>query len=76
MAYVLLMIAVTVGMMITIVEDDGRSPTAFSFYLVVFCFVFPAILHPQEFGCLPRDGLFNHGVWYKKKSEIRGRSET
>ena len=56
--YVLLMIAVTVGMLITIVEDHGRSPTAFSFFLVIFCWVFPAVLHPQEFGCLPNAFIY------------------
>ena len=45
--YALLMMAVLVGIMISIVEDGPSSPTALSFFFVAFCFIFAAILHPQ-----------------------------
>ena len=58
MLYALLMMAVLVGIMISIVEDGPSSPTALSFFFVAFCFIFAAVLHPQEFGCLPNGFIY------------------
>eukprot|EP00095_Tigriopus_kingsejongensis_P011454 maker-scaffold271_size230452-snap-gene-0.8 protein:Tk11454 transcript:maker-scaffold271_size230452-snap-gene-0.8-mRNA-1 annotation:"isoform b" len=52
-AYALVMMAVLVGLLIQISEDGWLAPTTLSFLFVAFCFIASAILHPQEFWCLP-----------------------
>ena len=56
--YGLVMMAVLVGMLIQTVEDGWLSPSTLSLIFVTFCFVFAAILHPQEFGCLPMGVIY------------------
>ena len=51
--YALLMVAVFVGIIISIIEDGPSSPTAMVFFFVHLCYLVAALLHPQEFGCIP-----------------------
>jgi chitin synthase len=57
-AYALVMMAVLIGILIQIVEDGWFAPTTLSLLFVTFCFVFAAVLHPQEFGCLPMGFIY------------------
>ena len=52
-SYALLMMAVIVGILLQVKEDGPLAPTSLSIFLVFGSFLLAAILHPQEFGCLP-----------------------
>ncbi|TRY79649.1 hypothetical protein TCAL_06588 [Tigriopus californicus] len=51
--YALVMMAVMVGIMLQIREDGFLAPTTLSIVLVGGSFILGAIVHPQEFWCLP-----------------------
>jgi len=51
--YAIIMIAVYVGIVLQIYEDGPLSLSALGFFFTFGSFVFAAILHPQEFWCLP-----------------------
>ena len=52
-SYALLMMAVIVGILLQVKEDGALAPTSVSVIWVFGSFLLAAILHPQEFGCLP-----------------------
>ena len=52
-AYALMMMAVLVGMLISVSEDGWLAPTTLSLLFVTFSFIFAGLLHPQELKCLP-----------------------
>jgi chitin synthase len=47
------MMAVLVGIMLQIIEDGPLAPASLFFFIVAVGFVIAALLHPQEFWCLP-----------------------
>jgi chitin synthase len=51
--YALIMMAVMVGIMLQISEDGLLAPTTLSIFMVGGSFVLSAVMHPQEFWCLP-----------------------
>ena len=52
-AYAILMIAVLIGMLISVSDDGLLAPTTLSLIFVASSFILAGILHPQEFKCLP-----------------------
>ena len=51
--YALVMMAVLVGIMLQMKEDGLLSPTTLSILLIGGSFILAAVVHPQEFWCLP-----------------------
>ena len=51
--YALVMMAVMVGILLQIQEDGILAPTTLLLLLIAGSFILAAILHPQEFWCLP-----------------------
>lgn len=51
--YALVMMAVMVGIMLQVSEDGPLAPTSLSIFMVGGSFILSAIVHPQEFWCLP-----------------------
>ena len=51
--YALIMVAVIIGLVIQILDEGWTSPNAMLLEFVIASFVVAAIIHPQEFWCLP-----------------------
>jgi chitin synthase len=51
--YGLVMMAVMVGIMLQIMEDGPLAPSSLFFFIVAGEMIIAALLHPQEFWCLP-----------------------
>ena len=51
--YAFVMMAVMVGIMIQISTDGPLAPSSLSVFAVAGAFILSAIMHPQEFWCLP-----------------------
>lgn len=51
--YALLMVAVMVGMGISVADDGLMAPTTLSLIFVASSFIVAGLLHPQELKCLP-----------------------
>jgi chitin synthase len=56
--YALVMMAVLVGIMLQITQDDLLAPASLFFFFLVGTIIIAAILHPQEFWCLPMGIVF------------------
>ena len=52
-AYALIMVAVIIGLVIQILDEGWTSPNAMLLEFVIASFIVAAIIHPQEFWCLP-----------------------
>lgn len=51
--YAIVMMAVLVGIMLQLSQDGWSSPSSIFLLMTAATFIFAAILHPQEFWCLP-----------------------
>ena len=51
--YALVMMAVVIGIFLQIAEDGWYNPNSLLFIILIGSFVLAAVLHPQEFWCLP-----------------------
>jgi chitin synthase len=51
--YGIVMMAVLVGIMLQMMEDGPFAPSSLFFFTVVGTMIIAALLHPQEFWCLP-----------------------
>jgi chitin synthase len=56
--YALVMVAVLVGVMVQMASYGPLSPVALFFFSMIGVMVTSAILHPQEFWCLPTGMVF------------------
>ena len=51
--YALIMVAVIIGLVIQVIDEGWTSPNAMLLEFVIASFIVAAIIHPQEFSCLP-----------------------
>ena len=51
--YALVMMAVVIGIFLQIAEEGWSNPNSLLFIILIGSFVLAAVLHPQEFWCLP-----------------------
>lgn len=51
--YAIVMMAVLVGIVLQLNQDGVLSPSSLFLFLTAGVFIISAILHPQEFWCLP-----------------------
>ena len=51
--YAFIMVAVVIGILLAIAENGFFDPNSLIFVILMFSFVLSAVLHPQEFYCLP-----------------------
>lgn len=51
--YAIVMMAVLVGIILQLSEDGLASPSGIFLLMTAFSFIIAALLHPQEFWCLP-----------------------
>lgn len=51
--YALVMMAVVIGIFLQIAEEGWNNPNSLIFIILIGSFVLAAVLHPQEFWCLP-----------------------
>ena len=72
--YSLLMVVILVGIVIHIFTDGWFTPGSISFTATASIFVLAAILHPQEFWCLPMGIIYYLTIPSMQVSELRERT--
>lgn len=56
--YAIVMMAVLVGIILQLTQDGLASPSGIFLLMTAFSFIIAAILHPQEFWCLPTGVIY------------------